>query len=74
MAEQAREELLASDENYRRLAHEHAGYEQRLDGLLRKSRMSEDEQLEEVKLKKLKLYLKDAMEEMERRHRRSAVA
>ena len=74
MAESVREELLASDEKFRQLAQEHAAYEQRLEGLLTKSHISEQEQLEETKLKKLKLRLKDEMEELERHRRSIAVA
>ncbi|MBV9669788.1 MAG: DUF465 domain-containing protein [Acidobacteriales bacterium] len=71
MADSLREELLASDETYRRLAHEHATYAQQLDALINQSRLSDAEQLEETKLKKLKLRLKDEMQEIERRHRSS---
>ena len=69
MADSLREDLLASDEMYRRLAHEHAAYDQRLGALICQSRLSDDEQIEETRLKKLKLRLKDEMQEIERRHR-----
>ena len=42
-----------------RLHAEHRRYAQRLEELLQKPYLSEDEQLEEVRLKKLKLHAKD---------------
>ena len=74
MADPTREDLLASDDTYRRLAHEHAAYEQRLNALIHQSRLSDEEQVEETRLKKLKLRLKDEMQEIERRHRTAATA
>ena len=71
MATSLREELLASHEEFRRLAQEHSQYCQRLEGLIQKRYLSEEEKLEEVKLKKLKLRLKDQMESIEQQHRQS---
>ena len=50
-----------------RLQAEHRRYAQRLDELLQKPYLSEDEQLEEVRLKKLKLHAKDLIYALERR-------
>jgi uncharacterized protein len=74
MVDSNREELLASDEAYRRLAQEHASYEQRLDALTHKSRLSDDELMEEIRLKKLKLKVKDEMQNIERLRRPAASA
>ena len=62
MASQVKEQLMASDETYRRLAAEHTEYQQRLDSLIQKRFLSDEEKLEESRLKKLKLHLKDQME------------
>lgn len=69
MAAQVREQLLASNEKFRQLATEHTEYAQRLDALIQKKYLTEDEKLEEVRLKKLKLRLKDQMESLEQEFR-----
>ena len=50
-----------------RLHAEHKRYAQRLEELLQKPYLSVDEQLEEVRLKKLKLHAKDLIFALERR-------
>ena len=50
-----------------RLHAEHKRYAQRLEELLEKPYLSEEEQLEEVRLKKLKLHAKDLFFALERR-------
>ncbi len=50
-----------------RLHAEHHRYAQRLDELIGKPYLTEDEQLEEVRLKKLKLHAKDLIYALERR-------
>jgi uncharacterized protein YdcH (DUF465 family) len=69
MATQVRDQLLASNDEFRRLADEHSQYAQRLDSLIEKKYLSEEEKLEEVRLKKLKLHLKDQMESLEQKFR-----
>ncbi len=49
-----------------RLYAEHRRYAQRLEELLQKPYLNEDEQLEEVRLKKLKLHAKDLIHAIER--------
>jgi uncharacterized protein YdcH (DUF465 family) len=50
-----------------RLHAEHTRYAQRLEELLQKPYLSADEQIEEVRLKKLKLHVKDLIYARERR-------
>ena len=59
-----RASLLASEE-FQRLVQEHSQYSQRLDSLTQKRYLTDDEKLEEVRLKKLKLRLKDQMRSWE---------
>lgn len=64
-----RDHLLATHEEFRKLATEHTQYEQRLTSLTHKRYLTDDEKVEEVRLKKLKLRLKDQMELIERQYR-----
>ena len=50
-----------------RLHAEHRQYAQRLEELLEKPYLSTEEQIEEIKLKKLKLHAKDLIYTLERR-------
>jgi len=70
MASQVKDVLITQSEEFRRLIQEHSQYSQRLDALIQKRFLSEDEKLEEVRLKKLKLRLKDQMEILEQQFRR----
>jgi uncharacterized protein YdcH (DUF465 family) len=56
-----KEELIASNPEFRELAREHGRYEERLSELSALAYPSDEEQLEEVTLKKKKLALKDQM-------------
>ena len=60
--EAVREQLMAGNEQYQRLREEHARYKAQLNELSAKVRLSVEEQAEEVRLKKLKLRVKDQME------------
>lgn len=62
----SRDQLLNNHEEFRQLVLEHTQYEQRLDSLTQKRFLTDDEKLEEVRLKKLKLRLKDQMQNIER--------
>ena len=64
----SKDQLLDTHEEFRKLAHEHTQYEQRLDSLIQKRFLTDDEKLEEVRLKKLKLRLKDQMQSIERQY------
>jgi uncharacterized protein YdcH (DUF465 family) len=54
-------------EEINRLHAEHHHYAQRLEELLQKPYLSAEEEVEEVKLKKLKLHAKDLIYALERR-------
>jgi uncharacterized protein len=62
--EAIRENAMANNEEFRRLQKEHAVYATQLDNLLAKPFLSENDKVEEVRLKKLKLRLKDQMASM----------
>lgn len=59
--EAVRDELMKVDSKFRDLVHQHQSYEDRLNELSSLTYPSEEEQLEEINIKKLKLSLKDQM-------------
>ncbi|PYV92971.1 MAG: DUF465 domain-containing protein [Acidobacteria bacterium] len=67
-----KEHLLQSSEEFRRLAQKHSNYDEQLEKLLHKSYLSEEEKVEEVNLKKMKLHVKDQMEIMIQKYRQQA--
>jgi len=60
--------LLETNDEYRELASKHHELDDRLHQLESKHYLTDDEQLEEVSLKKRKLAMKDRMEEIVREH------
>jgi uncharacterized protein len=60
--EAIRGQLMAGNIEYQRLRDEHARYASELDQLACKPYLNDQEQVEEVRLKKLKLRVKDQME------------
>lgn len=70
MVDSVREQLLASHEEFRRLAQEHSQHCDRLHSLIEKRYLTEEEKMEEVRIKKLKLRLKDQMHMIETEYRR----
>ena len=68
-----KDQLLASHDEFRKLAQEHTQYAQRLELLTQKRYLTEDEKLEEVRLKKLKLRLKDQMQSIDRQFQQDVV-
>lgn len=73
-AEALKQHLLANDARYASLAQEHSQYERRLSELAALHYPNSDEQMEEMTLKKKKLYLKDQMETIIRRYRQEQAA
>jgi uncharacterized protein YdcH (DUF465 family) len=66
-----KEQLLHTNEEYRRLAAEHQSYSDQLEKLSNRSHLSDEEKIQEVMLKKKKLLLKDQMYLMLQKHRKA---
>jgi hypothetical protein len=67
--EAIREQLMAGSEEYQRLREQHARYASQLEQLASKTYLTEQDKLEEVRLKKMKLRVKDRMEMLVRQAR-----
>jgi uncharacterized protein YdcH (DUF465 family) len=59
--EDLRAHLLATDERFRSLAEQHAQLKKKIEEIESKPHVTGADELEEQRLKKLKLYLKDQM-------------
>jgi uncharacterized protein YdcH (DUF465 family) len=66
-----REQLLHTNEDYRRLAAEHQSYSDQLEKLNSRPHLSDEEKMQGVMLKKKKLLLKDQMYVMLQKHRKA---
>jgi uncharacterized protein len=66
--------LMATDDEFRKLAEEHSRYHRQLEALDAKTLLTDQEQVEEQRLKKLKLRLKDQMNAMMSRYKAQHVA
>ncbi len=66
--------LMESDEEFRRLAEQHLQYHVQLEALEAKTHLTPQEEIEEHRLKKLKLRLKDQMNGIISRYRAQNVA
>lgn len=66
-----KEQLMVSDPEFRELAREHGRYEERLSELSALAYPSDEEQLEEITLKKKKLAVKDQMHDIMLRHQKT---
>ncbi|HWB83350.1 MAG TPA: DUF465 domain-containing protein [Bryobacteraceae bacterium] len=72
--EELKAHLMADNEEFRSLAVQHSDFARRLDELETLSHLTEEEQLEETRLKKMKLRLKDQMEAIMSHYRSQQVA
>jgi uncharacterized protein len=72
--EELKAHLIANNEEFRRLASQHSEFARKLDDLESLSHLTNEEQLEETRLKKLKLRLKDQMEAILNQNRPQQVA
>lgn len=61
--------LMATSEEFRRLAEEHAEFHRQLEALGSKSHFTQADEVEEHRLKKQKLRIKDQMNHILARHR-----
>jgi len=66
--------LMATNEEFRRLATQHSEYAKKLDALEARPHLTDEEQMEETRLKKMKLRLKDQMEAIVSQYRSQQVA
>jgi uncharacterized protein YdcH (DUF465 family) len=62
MARSPRDILLETDAEYQRLAEQHSKYQAELNRISTATYLSSEDLLEEIRLKKLKLHIKDEME------------
>ena len=69
-----KDELIETDDEFGRLYREHQSYEGRLDELNQKSLLSPEDELEEKRLKRQKLWLKDRMELILRSHQAQQIS
>ncbi|MGA2260395.1 MAG: DUF465 domain-containing protein [Acidobacteriota bacterium] len=69
-----RQQLLARDEEFKRLAAEHQSYDQQLEQLSRRHHLSDADRIQEITLKKKKLFLKDQMYSMVQKYRKELKA
>jgi uncharacterized protein YdcH (DUF465 family) len=67
--EEIKAHLMQTNERFRELAHQHHEYKLQVDQLKAKHALTTQEELEEHRLKKLKLHLKDEMEQMMNEYR-----
>jgi uncharacterized protein len=66
-------ELIKTDDDFRRLYEEHQEFERRLQEINQKTLLSQEDEMEEKKIKLHKLVLKDRMEQILRMHREARV-
>ena len=66
--------LMETSEEFRQLAQQHHDYKNQVEKLEAKAFLTEQEEVEEHRLKKLKLHLKDVMEQMIHEHASHQVA
>lgn len=74
MQDELKEELIQTDAEFRRLYEEHQEYKRRLQEIQQKSLLSQEDEVEEKRIKLHKLMLKDQMEAILRTHRESRVS
>ena len=71
--QEVKNHLMAIDDEFSRLAREHADYERQLQTLASRPFLTEDEQMQEINLKKRKLSLKDQMERIIQKYKKETI-
>ena len=66
--------LMSTDDEFRQLVQKHAEYDRQIEALEAKPHVTPEDEVEEHRLKKLKLALKDQMNAILARHRTARVA
>ena len=72
--EELKAHLLSTDEHFRQLAEQHARLKHQIEKIESRCHVTPDDELEEQRLKKLKLQLKDQMLEIIEQHKHAGVA
>jgi uncharacterized protein YdcH (DUF465 family) len=72
--EELKAHLMATDQQFRALAEEHAQFHKQLEVIETKEHLTLDDEAEEIRLKKQKLRLKDEMNAIMARYRAQKVA
>ena len=72
--EEIKAHLASTNEQFRSLSEQHARLEQQLEEIESKSHVTEADELEEQRLKKLKLQVKDQMNELVAQNKHAGVA
>ena len=70
--QEAKDHLMANNEEFFRLAKEHSDYEEQLEQMARRPYLTDEEQVKEKTLKKRKLSLKDRMEQIIQQYKKEA--
>ena len=65
-------QLMETSEEYRKLAEQHSNYNRRIEELSSQRFPTQEEQVEEMRLKKLKLHLKDKMYDLVRQYQQES--
>lgn len=71
--EELKAHLLASDEHFRTLAEQHARLKKEIGAIESKPHVTGDDELEEQRLKKLKLHVKDEMNQILTKYKHASV-
>src|SRR5215470_12990664 len=72
--EELKAHLMETNDEFRQLASQHSEFARKLDALEALPHLTQDEELEETRLKKMKLRLKDQMEAIVTHYRAQQVA